>query len=117
MKGEGTDHHPADQGSASRAETAAARIGSPGARLLVVDDHALLRAAIRSMLSREPDLEVVGEACDGREALELCHALRPDLVLMDVSMPGIDGITATRKIKAGLPQTSVLVLTAHADQD
>jgi DNA-binding NarL/FixJ family response regulator len=69
------------------------------------------------MFSREPDLEVVGEAGDGREAVELCHILRPDLVLMDVSMPGIDGITATRKIKAELPQTGVLMLTAHADQD
>jgi DNA-binding NarL/FixJ family response regulator len=117
MKGEGTDHHPADHGSASQAATATARNGAPGARLLVVDDHALLRAGIRSMLSREPDLEVVGEAGDGREAVELCHTLRPDLVLMDVSMPGIDGITATRKIKAGLPEIGVLMLTAHADQD
>jgi DNA-binding NarL/FixJ family response regulator len=117
MKGEVTDHHPADDGSAPQAETVTARNGSPAARLLLVDDHALLRAGIRSMLSHEPDLEVVGEAGDGREAVELCHTLRPDLVLMDVSMPGVDGITATRKIKADLPHVGVLVLTAHDDHD
>jgi DNA-binding NarL/FixJ family response regulator len=116
MKGEGTDHHLADLGLAPQAE-AGARDVSPGARVLVVDDHALLRAAMRSILSREPDLEVVGEASDGREAVELCHTLRPDLVLMDVSMPGLDGITATRKIKAALPEMGVLILTAHDDQD
>jgi len=116
MREDGTDRHPADLGLAPQAE-AGARGVSPGARLLVVDDHALLRAAMRSILSREPDLEVVGETRDGREAVELCHSLRPDLVLMDVSMPGLDGISATRKIKADLPQSGVLVLTAHADQD
>jgi DNA-binding NarL/FixJ family response regulator len=116
MREDGYNRHPTDLGIAARAETGA-RDGSPRARLLIADDHALLRAGMRSMLSREPDLEVVGEARDGREAVDLCYSLRPDLVLMDVSMPEMDGITATRTIKADLPRIGVLVLTAHADQD
>jgi two-component system, NarL family, response regulator LiaR len=69
------------------------------------------------MLEAEPDLEVVGEAGNGREAVELCRELLPDLVLMDLSMPEMDGIEATRAIKAQLPRTGVLVLTAHAEQE
>ena len=60
---------------------------SSPARLIVADDHALIRKGIEGMLQSEPDLEIVGEATDGREALDLCHRLRPDLVLMDVCMP------------------------------
>jgi two-component system, NarL family, response regulator LiaR len=86
-------------------------------RVLIADDHALLRLAIGSLLDPEADLEVVGEAADGQESLDLCRELRPDVVLMDVSMPGMDGIEATRRIKAEFPMTSVLVLTAHADED
>jgi two-component system, NarL family, response regulator LiaR len=86
-------------------------------RVLIADDHALLRMAIGSMLGSEEDLEVVGEATDGQEALDLCRELRPDLVLMDVSMPAMDGIAATRAIKAEFPTTGVLMLTAHADEN
>jgi DNA-binding NarL/FixJ family response regulator len=67
------------------------------------------------MLDAPPDLEVVGEATNGREAVELCRRLRPDSILMDIGMPVMDGLEATRTIKAEVPKTSVLMLTAHAD--
>ncbi|HSL00042.1 MAG TPA: response regulator transcription factor [Rubrobacteraceae bacterium] len=86
-------------------------------RMLIVDDHALLRMAIRSMLTLDGDLEVVGEAGDGEEALALCRQLRPELVLMDVSMPKMCGIEATRAIKAECPKIGVLMLTAHTDHE
>lgn len=86
-------------------------------RVLIVDDHALLRMALRSMLALDDDLEVVGEAGDGEEALALCRRLHPELVLMDVSMPKMDGIEATRAIKAEHPKTGVLMLTAHTDHE
>jgi DNA-binding NarL/FixJ family response regulator len=85
-------------------------------RVLIADDHELLRTGISTMVASEPDLEVVGEAEDGEAAVDLCRKLHPDLVLMDLSMPGMDGISATRVIKAEFPKTGVLVLTAHADQ-
>lgn len=69
------------------------------------------------MISGEPDLEVVGEAADGHEALELCRRLRPDLVLMDVRMPGMDGLAATRKIKSEMPAIGVLVVTTYDHPD
>jgi DNA-binding NarL/FixJ family response regulator len=68
------------------------------------------------MFDAPSDLEVVGEATDGRDAVELCHGLHPDLVLMDISMPVMDGLEATRAIKAAFPKTSVLMLTAHAER-
>ncbi|HEX6711067.1 MAG TPA: response regulator transcription factor, partial [Rubrobacter sp.] len=86
-------------------------------RVLIADDHALFRAGIRVILSSRPDIEVVGEAADGEEAVALCRKTRPDLVMMDLTMPKVDGIAATRTIKAEFPRTTVLVLTAHADED
>src|SRR5215212_8963784 len=87
------------------------------ARLIIADDHALLRSGIRSMLYGEPGLEVVGEAADGQEALELCRSLQPDLVLMDVRMPRMDGLAATRAIKEEFPKTSVVMVTMQEDPD
>jgi DNA-binding NarL/FixJ family response regulator len=86
-------------------------------RVLIADDHALFRAGIRVILSSRPDIEVVGEAADGEEAVALCRKMRPDLVMMDLTMPQVDGIAATRTIKAEFPRTSVLILTAYADED
>jgi chemotaxis response regulator CheB len=77
------------------------------ARLLIADDHALLRSGMRAMLETEPDLEVVAEAENKREAVELCRKLLPDLVLMDLSMPEMGGIEATRAIKAEFPKLGV----------
>ncbi len=90
---------------------------SPPARLLLAEDHALVREGIRNMLADEPDLEVVGEAANGQEALELCRELEPDLVLMDVRMPQMDGLEATRAIKGEFPMTSVLMVTSHESPD
>jgi DNA-binding NarL/FixJ family response regulator len=90
---------------------------TPPVRLLIVDDHDMIRWALRAMLADEPNLEVVGEAKDGHEALVLCRKLRPDLVLMDVSMPGMDGLEATRKIKDEHPEVVVMMVTAFEDPD
>jgi len=87
------------------------------ARLIVVDDHDFVREGIKFMLSDERDLRVVGEAANGREALKLCRRVHPELVLMDVRMPEMDGLTATREIKQQFPDISVLVLTMHENQD
>jgi len=86
-------------------------------RLLLADDHALLREAMRAFLEAQPDFEVVGEAHDGEEALRMCRSLGPDLILMDVRMPRMDGLEATRQLKAERPETIVLVVTAHAGEE
>jgi two-component system, NarL family, response regulator LiaR len=86
-------------------------------RIIVADDHVLVREGIQAMLESEPDLEVIGEAADGREALELCRELCPDLVLMDVRMPVMDGLDATREIKRECPETSVLMVTTYESSD
>ena len=87
------------------------------ARVLIVDDHDLIRESTQLMLEGEPDLEVVGEAANGHHALELCRQLRPDLVLMDVRMPEMDGLTATREIKKEMPAISVLMVSAYESED
>jgi DNA-binding NarL/FixJ family response regulator len=80
--------------------------------VLVVDDHELAREALLSVLAREPDLAVVGEARDGPEAVALARRLRPDLVLMDVRLPGLDGLAATRAVLAAAPGAKVVVLSS-----
>jgi len=85
-------------------------------RVLIADDHTLLRAGLRTLLNRETDFTVVGEASDGNEAINLAKELQPDVVLMDISMPGYGGIEATRTLRNELPDTHVLVLTFHEDE-
>lgn len=89
---------------------------TPQIRVLVVDDHALFREGLVGLLSSQPDIEVVGEAEDGLEALVKAQELRPDLILMDVTMPGCDGLEATRLIKEALPDVKIVMLTVH-DED
>ena len=86
-------------------------------RVLLVDDHALLRAGMARLLDLADDVTVVGSAGSGAEGLELAAALRPDVVLMDLSMPGMSGVEATRRLLAARPETAVVVLTSFADPD
>ena len=86
-------------------------------RVLIADDHAILRKGIRALLSTEPDIDVVGEAGDGAEALEQAVALQPDVILMDLVMPKMDGIEATRQVTASKQGVRVLVLTSFAADD
>ena len=84
-------------------------------KILIVDDHAIMRDGLRAILAREPDLEVVGEAHDGREAVEQALSLAPDIVLMDISMPGLNGVEATRRIREARASARVIGLSMHAD--
>ena len=86
-------------------------------RVLIVDDHTLVRAGIRSLLALVADIEVVGEASDGKEALEKVGELAPDVVLMDLAMPVMGGLEATRRICRNFPKTKVLILTQYDDKE
>lgn len=83
-------------------------------RVLLTDDHAIVRKGVRALLATERDIQVVGEACDGEEAVAQAEALRPDVILMDLVMPKLDGIEAIRQIMVKLPSTRILVLTSFA---
>jgi two-component system response regulator NreC len=84
--------------------------------VLIVDDHAVLRAGLRTLLNLQPDMEVVGEAAEGLEAAEKVKRLKPDVVLMDISLPGMEGLEVAKKLKKTHPDVKVLILTMHEDR-
>jgi DNA-binding NarL/FixJ family response regulator len=86
-------------------------------RVLIADDHTLVRQGIRLLLETAPDVRVIGEASDGAEAIRLAQELNPDLVLMDIAMPNVDGLEATREIKQAQPGVQILALTMHEGED
>jgi DNA-binding NarL/FixJ family response regulator len=83
--------------------------------VLLVEDHEIVREGLRKLLEEEPDIEVVGEAATGRQAMELARQLRPAVVLMDIAMPQLNGLEATRQIRRRFPEAKVLILSAHGD--
>jgi len=85
-------------------------------RLLLVDDHEVVRRGLRMLLENEADLSIVGEADSGRQALEMIESLKPDVVIMDITLPDISGIETTRRIKDAHPEVAVVALTIHEDQ-
>jgi two-component system response regulator NreC len=85
-------------------------------RVLLVDDHAIVRAGLRMILAAEPDMTMVGEAADGESALRMTEETHPDVVVMDISMPGMSGLEGIRRLKESVPDTQVVVLTMHEDQ-
>ena len=86
-------------------------------RVLLVDDHPIMRAGIRLLLENERDIEIVGEADNGLQGVEMCQSLKPDVVIMDISMPDLDGFEATRRITQTMPGTRVLVLTMYDSEE
>ena len=86
-------------------------------RILVADDHEIVRQGLRALLEAQPGWQVVAEAIDGREALDKAKRLHPDVVVLDVSMPNLNGLEATRQIRKALPQTEVLILSQHESSE
>lgn len=85
-------------------------------KLLLADDHAVLRAGLKTLLNAQPDIEVIAEAADGKETVRRSLEMAPDIVIMDITMPGLSGLEATREIKKHNPEIKVLVLTVHEDE-
>lgn len=85
-------------------------------RIVLADDHIVMRNGLRLLLERQPNFEVVGEAADGRETVEICDKLRPDVLVLDIAMPKLNGIEAARQISAKWPQTAIVILSMHADE-
>jgi CheY-like chemotaxis protein len=90
---------------------------NPVIRLLLVDDQPQVRRGLMMRLALEPDVEIVGECGDAESAIELARSLRPDVVIMDVELPGMDGIDATRTLRTALPRTAIVMLSLHDDND
>ena len=86
-------------------------------KVVVADDHTILRQGIKALLDNQEEIEVVGEAKDGREAIKVIEELSPDVILMDIAMPGLNGLEATRRIKKKFPKTKVVVLTMHTNEE
>jgi len=85
-------------------------------RILLADDHSVMRTGLRLVLERQPDFEVVAEASDGRQAVALAQQHLPEVVVMDIGMPNLNGIEASRQLTAALPQTSIVILSMHSDE-
>jgi len=88
-----------------------------GVRILLVEDHVVMREGLRGLISQQADMEVVGEASDGNEAVELARRLKPDIIIMDVRMQGMDGVEATQRIKEEMPDSKVVVLSAYGNRE
>src|SRR5512136_830366 len=86
-------------------------------KVMIVDDHPVVRDGLKNMLLAFDDLQLVGEAADGQQAVTVCQQCRPDVILMDVLMPGMDGITATRAILEHYPQVKIIMLTSSVEED
>ena len=88
----------------------------PATRILLADDHVVMRSGLRLLLERQPNLQVVGEAADGQEAVRLAAAEKPEVVIMDIAMPHLNGVEATRQIVLRNPETAVIILSMHSDE-
>jgi two-component system response regulator NreC len=105
------------QGSSAQGTSGAARRLPFSIRVMIVDDHTVLRDTLKLLLATNPDVEVVGEAADGRQAIDIAEQIKPDVILMDTAMPGLNGIEATETIHKRLPRTKVLMLSGYGYED